>query len=100
MADIDVRNYTDVLRELGVTAPAVTDVKPWTRYLTTTSPTHRIPAVVMADAGQSTVDLPNCVRARRVCPFSTDGGEQVATGLLTSPAGFGADPAVLVHLGV
>jgi ubiquinone/menaquinone biosynthesis C-methylase UbiE len=38
MADVDVRNYAETLRGLGFTDPTFTDVKPWTRILTTTKP--------------------------------------------------------------
>ncbi|MPZ82377.1 MAG: methyltransferase domain-containing protein [Actinophytocola sp.] len=38
MADVDIHNYTEPLRELGFTEPTFTDIKPWTRHLTTTKP--------------------------------------------------------------
>lgn len=38
MADVDIRNYTAAIRQLGFNEPTFTDIKPWTRYLTTTKP--------------------------------------------------------------
>lgn len=37
-ADLDVHLYTETLRDLGFTEPVFTDIRPWTRYVTTTKP--------------------------------------------------------------